>query len=266
MLKSLGLNEGENEVYLQLLRNGLQEAKSISSNLDIPISKTYHYLGNLEHLGLLIKSRSRPALYSPIDPKHAIQLLLDLRREEVQQLELQAKYLEKELYNVSDIRTLDSNALQIHIGEKLREKNAQVMMQAEKLVQIAIQVKQSHFENENLHLNNLFIKLHDLYRRNVKIQIIFGIPESLSQCFQDFLIQNVDTSIYRNIRSVEMVHTIFYIIDKSKVLIKIIDPLSGEYNFTSVIIWEEMFVDLFNSKFYSLWLEGTPFDVIDIHS
>ena len=95
-LEEFGLSLYEIRVYKELLKKSVLNAREISNISQVPYGRVYDVLNSLEYKGLLEKQASRPAKYMAIEPKYALNKLIQHKKEEVDNLTHKAKDLEKE--------------------------------------------------------------------------------------------------------------------------------------------------------------------------
>jgi sugar-specific transcriptional regulator TrmB len=94
VLQDLGLTDYEIKVYVALLDNPGSQASEIGRSSEVPVSKIYEVLSNLERKGWVESEQSRPAKYYPKSPSTALQAFrMRLERE----LKLNEEYLIQEL-------------------------------------------------------------------------------------------------------------------------------------------------------------------------
>nr|WP_294808341.1 helix-turn-helix domain-containing protein [uncultured Nitrososphaera sp.] len=86
-LKAFGLEDMEARVYVRLARLGKARASSLSSALKINRTTTYRILERLKQVGIVETSMSRPVSYIAVEPKKALQLLIDRRKDELKAAE-----------------------------------------------------------------------------------------------------------------------------------------------------------------------------------
>ncbi|MEO9362473.1 MAG: helix-turn-helix domain-containing protein [Nitrososphaera sp.] len=86
-LKAFGLEDMEAQVYVRLARLGKARASSLSSALKINRTTTYRILERLKQAGIVETSMSRPVSYIAVEPKKALQLLIDRRKDEIKAAE-----------------------------------------------------------------------------------------------------------------------------------------------------------------------------------
>lgn len=84
-LKKLGLTEYEARSYISLLELGPTTADFISKRSDVPISRVYSVLGDLEKKGFLRSTPGRPVKYRPVEPNVALETLMMSNMKELEQ-------------------------------------------------------------------------------------------------------------------------------------------------------------------------------------
>ena len=75
ILQDLGLTDYEIKAYVSLLAFPGVQASEVSKDSDVPVSKIYEVLGNLERKGWVESQHSRPTRYFPKSPSTALQAL-----------------------------------------------------------------------------------------------------------------------------------------------------------------------------------------------
>lgn len=109
ILQDLGLTDYEIKSYVTLLANPGVQASEVSRGSDVPVSKIYEVLSNLERKGWVESQNSRPTKYFPKSPSTALQALrmrmeADLKSNEDHLLsELMPLYEQKEIQERPDI-------------------------------------------------------------------------------------------------------------------------------------------------------------------
>lgn len=86
-LKAFGLEEMEAQAYVRLARLGKARASSLSSALKINRTTMYRILERLKQAGIVETSMSRPVSFIAVEPKKALQLLMDRRKDELKTAE-----------------------------------------------------------------------------------------------------------------------------------------------------------------------------------
>ncbi|WFO74654.1 Rrf2 family transcriptional regulator [Desulfurococcaceae archaeon MEX13E-LK6-19] len=84
-LKTLGLSSYEAKAYIILLREGVLTSTEIAKKAHIPQPRVYDVLHGLEEKGLIVSSEGRPKLYRAIEPKTALQRLVEKIQEKIKE-------------------------------------------------------------------------------------------------------------------------------------------------------------------------------------
>ena len=109
ILQEIGLTDYEIKAYVSLLSNPGVQASGVSKGSDVPISKIYEVLSNLERKGWVESQNTRPTKYFPKSPSTALQALkmrmeAELKSNEDHLLsELMPLYEQKEIQERPDI-------------------------------------------------------------------------------------------------------------------------------------------------------------------
>ena len=98
-IRKLGLNEYEAKAYDCLIRKGSLPAVSVSRSAGIPRARVYDVLASLESKGFVLRSASRQADFSAVNPSKAFRALAERKKKELdetlKELESVAGLLEK---------------------------------------------------------------------------------------------------------------------------------------------------------------------------
>ncbi len=86
-LKKIGMQEYQAKAFVALLSRSEASAQEISELSGIPITKIYAVLQSLENIGFLKSTLERPKRYRPIDIRSAINLVLQKKKDRIEELE-----------------------------------------------------------------------------------------------------------------------------------------------------------------------------------
>jgi sugar-specific transcriptional regulator TrmB len=86
-LRHLGLNEYESRIYLVLVRKGPIKAGEISFFGQVPRTKTYGAIRELERKGLLRVIPGKPELYAPLSPSEVLMPMVTKLNREIENTE-----------------------------------------------------------------------------------------------------------------------------------------------------------------------------------
>jgi len=73
LLQKIGLSKYQALIYTTLLRKGPLDARTLSSESDVPMGKIYETISLLEETGIIIVHSGRPKKYESIIPEIAFQ-------------------------------------------------------------------------------------------------------------------------------------------------------------------------------------------------
>lgn len=137
MLRELGLTAYETAVYISLVEKGVMTAGKVSESANVPFSKVYEVLNNLERKGWIDAERGRPSRYFAKPPLEALEAASRAFRERLQgwtrifEQELQPLYERRELREKPDIWILRGEAsIVVKLQEMLRKARTEVMIAA----------------------------------------------------------------------------------------------------------------------------------------
>ncbi len=85
-LKLMNLTEYESRTYLALVAKGTATVKEIRELAQIPYSREYDILENLERRGYVVVQPGRPRRYRAVDPREILSKELELRAKAVEEL------------------------------------------------------------------------------------------------------------------------------------------------------------------------------------
>lgn len=101
VLQDLGLTDYEIKAYISLLTDPGRQASEISKDSDVPVSKIYEVLSNLERKGWVESQHGRPIRYYPKSPSTALQIF---RMRLESELKVNEEYLLRELMPIYERR------------------------------------------------------------------------------------------------------------------------------------------------------------------
>ena len=135
VLRELGLTAYESAGYLSLVKGGVLTASEVSESADVPFSKVYEVLNNLEQKGWIDIERGRPARYfakPPVEAFEAAKRKLEEKMRMWEQAvsgELQPLYEKREFREKPDIWILRGKAsILAKLQEMLSKAGSQVMI------------------------------------------------------------------------------------------------------------------------------------------
>jgi len=76
-LMKLGLTQNEAKAYVTLIELGTASPLDIAALSEVPVSKIYYVLSELEKKGIIESQQGRPKLYRAVDPSRALDMLVE---------------------------------------------------------------------------------------------------------------------------------------------------------------------------------------------
>ncbi|NWG10769.1 TrmB family transcriptional regulator [Candidatus Bathyarchaeota archaeon] len=164
VLREVGLNTYEIDVYLALLEGGEMTAMEISKSANVPYSKIYEVLNSLKDKGWIKSIEARPTKYYPIPPLEALaveKIRLEGKYASWEQTiasELQPLYEKQELVERPDILILHGQqGVLTKLEEMLKQANKEIMIAAPEFAKSMITSAPSFLET--LQKSRVSIKL-----------------------------------------------------------------------------------------------------------
>ncbi len=106
-LSRLGFNEYQARVLSCLIREDSLSAEEISKETEVPYSKIYSVLNNLEDIGLIFSNSERPKRYRIDQKDKVIDHAVEKKRKEFIRMKRKARETKKEIFTM-DVREGDS--------------------------------------------------------------------------------------------------------------------------------------------------------------
>ena len=154
-LKELGLNEYQSKVYIALLKKFPATGYEIAKLANIPQSRAYDTLKNLEAMHIAIPSNSKPVTYTPIKPK-------EFTKRYKRKIDSTINFLEKKLPDIKE-ENYTEPILSIRGRTKIIDKIAEIVKNANKTIFIAL------FSQDFKYLEQYLL---DAYNRGLDVKIV----------------------------------------------------------------------------------------------
>ena len=244
LLKEIGLNNYEVEVYLKLVELGVAEASTLYKEAKVPFGRIYEVLNSLINKGLIEIQDTRPKKYMAKKPKIAFSNLLRKKKEDME------NQFKKTVETVSKIE----ESILKHMPTKPKEtafwtvavgnnETAEMMKynfdEAEKELCI---ITRSQVEDRKKQLAlalqpEILISLINAVKRGVKLRVLVGenfeIPENVMDKEKlKLLLNKIEVKVVQEVKSY------FEICDNSKVMIKIDNPANMKEILSTIRIYD----------------------------
>ncbi len=137
-LVNCGLTEKEAELYLTLLRSkkGCMSAREICNILDFSRQMTYRLLTELIQKGFVVQTLERPRKYVAVNPLDALDSLINVKKQQITQLEKTKPSLEKLLSSVEDYEVENPEFRLIHQRQNIYSAMADMALRAKKRIDL----------------------------------------------------------------------------------------------------------------------------------
>lgn len=253
-LKQFGLNSYEAKIWTALLSRGISTAGELSDISNVPRSRSYDVLENLEKKGFIIMKIGKPIKYIAVKPEDVLERVKKNTLEEAQ----------KHAEAVEEIRTTDvfeqldslySNGIDMiepsEMSGSFRSRD-QVYSQIENMIKgseksVFIMTTEEGFIRKATNLKRQLKKAHE---RNVKIKIIAPINDN-SKNYVD------EISEYAEIKSYDNIKARICIVDEKQMTFMLLDDKNVNSSFDAgVWINTEFMAKAISKMFDQVWQEA----------
>lgn len=179
-LKAFGLDEIESQTYIRLARLGRARASLLSSALKTNRTTTYRVLERLKQMGIVESSLTRPASFIAVEPKRALQLLIERRRDELKAAEsrypamierLAQFYAPPEEEEEGAVAGAKFNILQG--SEEIHRAITRLAKAADKKISLITTVR----DLGKMYYSGTYEALSEARTRGVSVQIVTEVPD-----------------------------------------------------------------------------------------
>jgi len=130
-----GLTPNQSKVYLYLTKTGEKTASTISKNLNIPRTESYHLLNSLEQKGIIFSIFGKPTKFNSVPIDEALSIIIDNEKNRISDLELKKETIltlwDTIPKHVDESQKVDGNKFQI-----LQGRNS-ILVKIERMVKIS---------------------------------------------------------------------------------------------------------------------------------
>ncbi|MFX0051025.1 MAG: TrmB family transcriptional regulator [Candidatus Hodarchaeota archaeon] len=254
-----GLSNYESRAYLTLLSAGIGTAKEVSNGSKIPFGRVYDVLSSLENKGLVDKQESRPRKFIAKEPKVALNNLLAMKKAEVSSLTKKAISIEEKLSSLHKVMPEGSLFWSVALGESAIDQYIKKVSESEKEIQIIINIRvAARFPRKEV-IKDLIKTLTLLSMNGVSVKVLLAgvAPKTLEEQYLTSIIPFFDVLEKAEVRHIQISTSAFDIIDKEKVIMKIMNPVKPDEFFALIFIWQKKLAMELKEKFQELWTNAT---------
>ncbi|OLS26411.1 MAG: hypothetical protein HeimC3_09610 [Candidatus Heimdallarchaeota archaeon LC_3] len=254
-LENFGLSNYEAKTYLNMLSMGLNTAKEISNESNIPFGRIYDILSSLENKGLVEKQDSRPKKYLANDPKIVMKNLLTIKNQELQQLTKHASVVEEKLSELYSSDPSESIFWSVALEEESILRHNQKILETESEILIYLNMAHSIHILSPDDIKDFLVTIEVIGNRGVIIKLLIGgiDEEKFLEINKNLISEFTSVIKYLQIRFTPVVTNTFDIIDKEKIILKIPNPVNSSEYLAIIYLWQKSFAEKMRKKFFDLW-------------
>ncbi len=172
MFKHLGLTQYESKALIALISSGRCTADRVSSLAGIPLPRVYDTMNSLAKRGFISVSKTRPEVFSAIDPKRLFEILEDEERKSMEERVGQLKDLMPQI--LKQVKKMEMNS---------PEETGEILAVVKKRVNLRKDREDFHnaakkeiivFAGDMSWVRNVEDLVRSAIKRKVRYQVIFS--------------------------------------------------------------------------------------------
>ncbi len=261
-LRLLGLNLYEARTYLALLSYGSLSSNTLYKLADVPQPRTYDTLESLVKKGFATVNPTTEKSYSPVTPQLLRTLLPEITIELMekrnglrQQLEIIDEKLalsdraDEIIFKLSSLFKAKAEKSEVLILDgisSISTKLKELITNAEKYIVSTSKLPILH------PIEPIFEEVLKSIERGVTYRRIVGLKLFLSEGLK-IVEDDMSSGVQLKWLPEEQLHEKFYVIDDKHVLVRLREPSTGAFKYTSIYIASSSFAQLMKSAFDELW-------------
>ncbi len=257
-LKALGLNSYEAKIWTALLSRGIASAGELSDISNVPRSRSYDVLENLEKKGFIIMKLGKPIKYIALPPEDVLERVKKrIREDAMKETEAIEKLKESEileelnLLHRQGVDVVDPTDLTGSLksrGHLYSQLNA-MFKSAEKTIYImttskGLNRKVDYFRNA----------LEKAKERGVAIRITAPITKDSERAVAAF-------SKFAEVRNSENVRARFVVVDNKEVVFMLLDDMVDPTYDMGIWVNSQFFAKALQGMFETVWKSAKPLSI-----
>lgn len=260
LLDQLGFSSHEKKVLLILCVLGVADAATLCREGEIPTSKIYRITEKLHGLGLLERTRARPALYSAPGPEELLERLTAIKRREADRFALEAQSLRDKLMALPQRLGTRSGRVDLALGAESHVKrhltrlgaaSAEVLSYLEQRDLDAIRASAAAGFNLWRHLQP------QLEASAAQQRVIFGIAPARMAGLLEFLREFAPwLQQLSGLRYAGVIGHPFHVVDRRQVVLAVDHPFVSGGRVASLLIDDETLAQRLAEGFEGLWAKA----------
>jgi HTH-type transcriptional regulator, sugar sensing transcriptional regulator len=250
----LGLTSYEAKAYLALIRRDSYTAAQVARQAGLPRQRIYDVLGSLVQKGLAVARPGNVVKYAAAAPDRAIELLLGAHRDELSQMERDARHMVENLKPAYEAGQAHSDPLEYI--EVLRDRRAInerfAELQAAVKREILVFTKPPYATPPQENVEGLEVTQSHKARAVYEFSV-FDEPD-VAEGVRRFVDAGEDA------RFVPDLPLKLVIIDETIVMFGMEDPVAGSSELTIVVVEHSSLAKVLKTAFDAYWASGLTFD------
>ncbi len=261
MLKDLGLNSYEANVYMEIIKRGIIDANTLYKESGVPFGRIYEIINHLVAKGLVDVQDSRPKKYRAKPLKTAMKSLIEDKKkkmdEEYENTLKTASILEDRFSKLTYIKPEEKSFWTVAVGEgQVVEMTKESIREAEKEF---CQLLDSRYDlNKRAEAGDIIRdEFVSAIKKGIKVYVI--APKSFKGLKrpEKFLAKlSTEEKKKLKIRILDVDFQKFNIIDSKQVIFKIMDPADSMKDMISIKIFDEKVAKILRKKFDEFFSQG----------
>lgn len=253
-LHEMGLSEYEASSYLCLLQIGVATAREVAEGADVPQSRVYDVLDNLESKGFVTIQQGRPKKFGPVEPEIAVNQFIQYKRTNAKKRIAQDQKTGQQF-----IQELDDNRFQYRQSDEMdvfwayKGKNYILKQFGEYCASSDSQIRMiTRDESFNRLVRSHKELLKNQNKKGVDIQIISSGNKN-----NDLVIREAQE--WADVRKYSGIQARIYVFDSQRVLISWNN--SNEDQFVAVATQSPQLQETFDLMFKLIWQSSSQMEV-----
>lgn len=260
LLDQLGFSSHEKKVLLILCVLGVADAATLCREGGVPSSKIYRIAEKLHGLGLLERTRVRPALYSCPGPEELLERLKAIKRREAERFALEAEHLRETLLALPQQLGTRSTRVDLALGSESHVKRHLTRLGAAR-VQVLSYLEQGDLDAIKASATNgfnLWRHLQPMLDASATPQrVIFGMAPSKLGTLLEFLREFAPwLQQLSGLRYAGVIGHPFHVIDRKQVILAVDHPFVSGGRVASLLIDDVDLASRLADGFDGLWAKA----------
>lgn len=259
LLDALDFSGHEKKVLLTLCVLGVAEAGALCEAAGVPTSKIYRITEKLAGLGLLERTRRRPALYAAPGPDELLERLKTLKRREAERFALEADALRERLRELPQRLGTRSGRVDLAVGGESHVKRHLIRLgeARSEVLSYLEAVDLAWLERCTADGFDLLRSLHQIRSSSatsIDHRLIFGYAMRAADELLGFLARAAPwLGLIKGVRYTSVMGHPFHVMDRQVVILSVDHPLAPERRIASLWIEDPPLAAGLAGGFDALW-------------